>query len=171
MNTCKSFGFMVDKDVPWRITADIASEEMLNAASRYGFSSTDSILNRMYNYRIKQNYNSFKDNIDLMAQATIQDFIFTEECLDGSLRQKRLQANTDLSNVSDMDYLKLYLKMRLREEENKLTEYEQQVIQSNMLAEARTSVSTAIFKVEIFLNRPYDLSGSLTDKLKQLNGD
>ena len=41
VNTCNSFGFMVDKNVPWRITADIGSKEMLDAAANYGLPTTD----------------------------------------------------------------------------------------------------------------------------------
>ena len=170
VNTCKSFGFMVDKDVPWRITADLASVEMLNAASRYGFSTTDSVLNRLFNYRINQNYLSFINSLNTMAVQTIADYFFVDECQDGSLKQKRAVANIDLTKVTQEQYLKIYLKMRMREEEIKLSEYDYKIIESNMISEARENRTRAIFKVELFLSKPYELSGSLTDKLRKLNG-
>ncbi|MFZ8934397.1 MAG: hypothetical protein ACO2ZP_10910, partial [Bacteriovoracaceae bacterium] len=170
VNTCKSFGFMVDKDVPWRITADIASQEMLKAASRYGFLTTDSILNKLYNYRIKTNFNTFKNLLNRMSIETAQDFFYVKECKDGSLKQAREALNLDLSKNTDEQYLKLYLKQRLREEEIKLSNYDHRVIESNMIAQSKTSISTAIFSVELFLSQPWKLSGSLTEKINKLNG-
>ena len=58
LNTCRSFGFMVDQEVPWRIVADIGSQEMLNEAATYGFSSTSSILVDLFSYRINSNFNT-----------------------------------------------------------------------------------------------------------------
>jgi hypothetical protein len=171
VNTCNSFGFMVDKDVPWRITADIASKEMLDAAANYGFLTTDSILNRMFNYRVSQNYLSFKTMINSMAIATASDYYFIKECKDGSLKQKRLQNKLNIENITEEEYLKIYLKLRFREEEVKLQLYDQLIIETNLLAEANKSVTTALFKVELFLSQPFDLSGSLSDRLRQIYGE
>ena len=105
-----------------------------------------------------------------MAVQTIADYFFVDECQDGSLKQKRAVANIDLTKVTQEQYLKIYLKMRMREEEIKLSEYDYKIIESNMISEARENRTRAIFKVELFLSKPYELSGSLTDKLRKLNG-
>ena len=36
LNACNNLGFMVDKNNPWRLVADIASGEMIEAAKQYG---------------------------------------------------------------------------------------------------------------------------------------
>jgi hypothetical protein len=171
VNTCNSFGFMVDKNVPWRITADIGSKEMLDAAANYGLPTTDSILNRMFGYRISQNYLSFKRMINNMAIATASDFYFIKECKDGSLKQKKLNNQLNIENIKEEEYLKTYLKLRLREEEIKLQRYDHIIIEKNLIAESKKSITTALFKVELFLSQPFDLSGSLTDRIKQIYGE
>ena len=105
-----------------------------------------------------------------MALTLIEDFFFVGECGDGSLKQQRVVGNPDLTKVTQEQYLKLYLKMRMREEEIKLSEYDRMVIEKNMLSEAQANRTRAIFKVELFLSKPYELSGSLTERIKQLNG-
>ena len=171
VNTCNSFGFMVDKNVPWRITADIGSKEMLDAAANYGLPTTDSILNRMFGYRMSQNYLSFKRMINNMAIATASDFYFIKECKDGSLKQKKINNQLNIENIKEEEYLKTYLKLRLREEEIKLQRYDQIIIEKNLIAESKKSITTALFKVELFLSQPFDLSGSLTDRIKQIYGE
>ena len=47
LTAARSFGFMVDLDVPWRLVADIGSSVMLSA-SRYGASTTDDVLNQYF---------------------------------------------------------------------------------------------------------------------------
>ena len=48
VNTCDTYGFMVDYNVPWRIVADIGSDAMLEAARQRGFSNVESILTQAY---------------------------------------------------------------------------------------------------------------------------
>ena len=48
LNACRSFGFMVDKNIPWRLVADIASPEMLGYAAQYNMQATNRIINIGY---------------------------------------------------------------------------------------------------------------------------
>ena len=125
----------------------------------------------MFGYRISQNYLSFKRMINNMAIATASDFYFIKECKDGSLKQKKLNNQLNIENIKEEEYLKTYLKLRLREEEIKLQRYDQIIIEKNLIAESKKSVTTALFKVELFLSQPFDLSGSLTDRIKQIYGE
>jgi len=44
----KKFGFFIDKFVPWRLTADIASSPMLRYSNRYGANSERAVLNNYF---------------------------------------------------------------------------------------------------------------------------
>ena len=45
LNACNSFGFMVDVNIPWRITLDIGHEDVVeNLLKPRGYNSTDSLL-------------------------------------------------------------------------------------------------------------------------------
>ena len=48
MKNCLKHGFMIDKNVPWRICANIGSQEMLLYMLKYGV-TTDTIFNEYYN--------------------------------------------------------------------------------------------------------------------------
>ena len=48
LNAAAQFGFMVDKNIPWRLVADIGSNEMLQYARRYRLNTTGRILNIGY---------------------------------------------------------------------------------------------------------------------------
>ncbi len=48
VNLCRSYGFSIDKNVPWRLVADIATSEMLEYAKKYGYYNTDSILGNAF---------------------------------------------------------------------------------------------------------------------------
>ena len=47
VNTCDTYGFMIDYNVPWRIVADIDSEIMRQVASRYGYINPYDLLGRV----------------------------------------------------------------------------------------------------------------------------
>ena len=44
VNAAATYGFMVDKNVPWRLVADIGSSPMIEYATRHRFFSTDEVL-------------------------------------------------------------------------------------------------------------------------------
>ena len=47
-NAAIKHGFLIDKNVPWRLTADIGSSAMLRYAAQYGKASASQILNRYF---------------------------------------------------------------------------------------------------------------------------
>jgi hypothetical protein len=44
----RTYGFSIDKQVPWRLVADIASPQMLNFATSYGPNTEEEVLNNYY---------------------------------------------------------------------------------------------------------------------------
>ena len=44
LNACDSYGFMVDISAPWRLVADLDSVAMQGYAARYGYTSTDAVI-------------------------------------------------------------------------------------------------------------------------------
>lgn len=48
LESAKRFGFFIDKNVPWRLVADLGSQVMLTYAKRYGANSTDEIHQSFY---------------------------------------------------------------------------------------------------------------------------
>ena len=51
---------MVDKNVPWRIVADIGSPTMMKYAAKYKIYGTTHLLTTAYTYAHNINFNNFK---------------------------------------------------------------------------------------------------------------
>jgi hypothetical protein len=60
-DAARRFGFMVDKNAPWRILADLGSSIMHDYYLRYGFRNIDDLFNRGYNIAYKTDINSLKN--------------------------------------------------------------------------------------------------------------
>mgnify|MGYP001187209304 CR=1 FL=1 len=60
VNACANYGFMVDRHIPYRLVADIASGPMLSYAQVYGAASTDEVLIAGYSTAHRQYFSQFK---------------------------------------------------------------------------------------------------------------
>jgi len=167
VQACRTFGFMVDRNVPWRLVADIGSTPMLEFAAKFGFGSTDFILGSGYKFVHIPYFNNFKYFLlDLYNKARLPSFIDYEECNGVSVPTIITPATytiEQLSNIyGDEYFLKLYCKVRFVEEESHFEDYEKEMLiddtielfQSNGLAQ-----SLGVF--ERILNKPFDYRGSL----------
>jgi len=64
--SAKNFGFMVDRNAPWRLVADLSSPKMKEYISRYGFwSSTDEMVEKYY-------YKSYLLDIQMMKAYMVE---------------------------------------------------------------------------------------------------
>ena len=119
LNVCRSYGFSVDMNVPWRLVADIGTPEMIQYARRYGFLSTDSVLAMAYTPSYRTYYENFK-NIMLELYNTVKsDYIEVEYCQDGTTRNKVVRPveytrDTLSETYSERQFLEFYMNLRIR---------------------------------------------------------
>jgi hypothetical protein len=169
LNTCRSYGFMVDQNVPWRLIADIGSQPMLEYARNYNSNSTDQILVKYYQSAHYSYYNNFSQQLltmynDIKPRAIIK----LSEC-NNKTKIKRVRPQeyktTEILKESygQDDFLMLYCKLRFSEEESQYTDQEKNTIMKDTLQLSKTkSTNTAIEQFERFLNETLDYQGSLS---------
>jgi len=168
LNICRSFGFMVDLDVPWRLVADIGSEQMLEYARNYDFNTSSEILTFCYqsaHYKYSQNFT--QNLLDIYDFFKPKYIINKEECK-GSTRIIRLKPN-NYSNIESVykEYnkekiLNLYCNIRFSEEETRYSDNQKNNILINITDIYRKKgFNTAISEFESFINLPFDYQGSL----------
>lgn len=168
LNTCRSYGFMVDQNVPWRLIADIGSQPMLEYASNYNSNSTDQILVKYYQSAHYSYYNNFSQQLltmynDIKPRAIIK----LSECNNKTkiirVRPQEYKTTEILKESYGQDnFLMLYCKLRFSEEESQYTDQEKNTIMRDTLQLSKTkSTNTAIEQFERFLNETLDYQGSL----------
>jgi hypothetical protein len=169
LNTCRSYGFMVDQNVPWRLIADIGSQPMLEYARNYNSTSTDQILVKYYQSAHYSYYNNFSQQLltmynDIKPRAIIK----LSEC-NNKTKIKRVRPQeyktTEILKESygQDDFLMLYCKLRFSEEESQYTDQEKNTIMRDTLQLSKIkSTNTAIEQFERFLNQTLDYQGSLS---------
>jgi len=168
VNAAATYGFMVDKNVPWRLVADIGSSPMIQYATRHRFFSTDEVLLRAYQKAHSSYYTDFKRRLLNMYNFVKPKVIqHTEECGGRTImRQKRpknYQSVSYLKSIYPESYfIKLYCKMRFEEEESEFTENERRLLVDDVLEIAASqNTHIAINQFETILNKTFDYQGSL----------
>ena len=170
LNTCRTYGFMVDENVPWRLVADIGSQPMLEYASRYGLSNTNSILTVCYQPAAFSYYQTFTQEMyNMYYTLKPSNIIKIEHCNDGSTIINKLKP-TEYKNIAMLEkkygqesFLMLYCKLRFMEEESQYTKEDKNIIIKDILAMSKKkSRYFAISKFENFLNKTLDYQGSLS---------
>jgi len=174
INTCRTYGFMVDKDVPWRLVADIGSQPMLEYAGKYGMKDTNNILYNCYEPASYSYYNSFTQRmLDLYYTIKPKRIIEVSECK-GKTKINRIKPkeykNTQILQESygQESFLMLYCKLRFTEEETQYTEDQKNIIIKDILQISKSeSENYAIDHFERFLNKTFDYQGSLSYYVKE----
>jgi len=168
VNAAATYGFMVDKNVPWRLVADIGSTPMIQYATRYRFNSTNQVLNFAYSNAHLSYYNTFKARLLNMYNFVKPRFIqYTEECNGRTImRRKKPENYQSLSRLEDLYpesyFIKLYCNIRFEEEESEFTENERRLLVDDVLEVAKArNAAKAISQFEVILNKPFDYQGSL----------
>ena len=175
LNACRSYGFSVDANIPWRLVADIGSSEMVNYARNIpqcSYMSTDGILGLAYTPAHKQYFQNFRNILMSFYMAASRprlerDYAQEYECIvKQSLTQPERYTNELYTQVfDDLAMLELYMNIRLIEEtECALTAHQKQRLQGDIrnLALVR-SIEDAVDIFESIIGQTYNYSGSLTD--------
>jgi len=167
LSACANYGFMVDRHIPYRLVADIASAPMLSYAQAYGAPNTDAVLGSAFSTAHKTYFNNFKEIM----------FNFYERN-----RLRRIRRHTYVNNASrlithepvtytldslpqkynDLYFLQLYCKLRFAEEESTFSPPQQERLIRQTLSLAKVNLDRALDSFEIILNKPFDYRGSLT---------
>jgi hypothetical protein len=173
LNTCKSYGFLVDQAMPWRIVADIGSSAMIEYAAKYNKGSTDSIL-RSYG-KAYASFADFKENMLYLYNLVKQkSFLETEECngqtLSRTVRPLTYTINQLDAKYTQLDFLKIYYQLRFDEEETVFTDYEKYSLVSDSVQIYNSKgLSHSLIAFERIINKPFDYRGSLSYNKIQLD--
>ncbi|HBY68134.1 MAG TPA: hypothetical protein DEG69_10475, partial [Flavobacteriaceae bacterium] len=153
--------FMVDKDIPWRLVADIGSSQMLAYAAAYDMGSTNQLLSMAYVYAHDLYFNKFKRFLIDLYNLSKQTVFTTSTCKDGSLRVARAEPQT-IGQIDNFYALELYCKIRFIEEESHFTATERFQLMDDVMEMARIDFNAALYSFERILNKTFDYSGSLS---------
>ena len=173
LNACKSYGFSVDINNPWRLVADIGSTAMLQYASAYGYNTTNAILNVGYS-EAQRTFMPIMTTILLeIYTSSRRQYNIIERCQDGSTIPKivdpiRYSFSDVESLMSETDVLKLYMAIRMVEDETVLTEQQENNIMIRMKQLYRLKgLMPTVREFEAIIASTYNESGSLTDLVKR----
>jgi hypothetical protein len=173
LNACRSYGFMVDKNIPWRIVADIGSPEMLEYGAAYKLSTTDRILNIGYTRADYIYYQKFRMYLHRLYKLVKLDKIPVVEKCNGRLKTTYVipdsYSEEKLSNIfDDKKVLKFLFEIRMNEEPKKFSESEQKRIMRDCLSIYDSiGPSRASIVFERIINHPFDYNGSLSYIMKR----
>ena len=168
LNACNSYGFMVDRAIPWRIVADIASSPMLKHAANHGVGSTELILGRAYLRTHQVYYPKFKFwLLQLYNKVASRGTVLIEDC-QGRTKSKIVESQKYTAKSLQKKYpesyfLELYCKIRFLEEESKFNAFEKNdLIDDTIELYLTKNLSDALNKFERIINKPFDYRGSLS---------
>ncbi len=170
VNTCDSYGFMIDYNAPWRIVADIGSEGMLEIAKRYGFVSVQHILKDNYNAASKRGLQILgKTLFDLYNYIKKDKYYETSTCADGTTKRKTVKpesytAPAFFEKYTGGYFYGVYIDLRLQEERPDMPQYERTNIRREQMHRLMSTGDTASIhtRFESFINKTFDKRGSLT---------
>jgi len=167
LNACRSYGFMVDKLVPWRLIADIGTSECLEYSANYGYVTTDQILLQAYSRTDLIFFNNLKFYLINLYNNNSNTYTEDYDC-NGIRRTRYIQrSKIDVSTfdsiMSEQRLLKFYMMLRMTEEDKILTDNERLKMVNDTLGIYRTKgLSAALNRFERIINQPFDSSGSLS---------
>ena len=169
LNACRSYGFSVDVNNPWRLVADIGSDEMLKYARKYGYTNTDAVLKGAYIGSHKSFMATFR-NILLEIYNSSKKVFSEIQCVKGVFAKSNIiipveYSTTNLNSlISNAQLVDLYSTIRFVEDEtifyeNDIHDVKRHLQQLTILRGA----SAAIREIEILIAPTFNESGSLTD--------
>lgn len=171
VNTCNSYGFMIDRMVPWRIVADVGSHPHKSAifdyAENYGFNTTNDIIFKGYVPIYFEYYGRFKNQMLSLYNSIKKTFSVLHEC-DGSVLTERVTPLSytleDLEELyTEADFLRMYLQIRFAEEESHFSKDAQSLIIDDSLEVLATrGINASLNIFERILNKTFDYNGSLS---------
>jgi len=170
LNACRSHGFMVDRNIPWRIVADIGSAPMMAYAAQYGFTSTNQILFSHYTPASDYFFANLK-RILWTLYGRVKPRIIIETSQKGmrvapKLRHPMTYNAPEDIQISDQELLKFYFNIRFLEEESTFTDNEKSIMIDDLIEVYHTSPTLALSYFERILNKTFDYRGSLSYIIK-----
>jgi hypothetical protein len=168
LTACGNFGFMVDRNTPWRLVADIGSANMLQYAERYGVYSTDGVLVAAYARAYKNCLTTFRSilyNMYMKLKRPQYSRYVEVDSLGGkvvTVTPKRYKPEDYLLEFSDSYFLSLYCKIRMVEEESSFSEAQKYQLIDNTRELAQIDQARAINTFETIVNKTFDYNGSLS---------
>ena len=174
LNTCKTYGFMVDLEVPWRLVADIGSQPMIEYASRYNSNNTNQILTNYYQTAHYSYFNSFTDSMLSLYNNLKPNIIIENEDCNGRTKTKTYKPEEFASsaklkdNLGDDRIIEIYCKFRFSEEENLYNQEQMNtLIRDTIQISKIQNPSAAISNFENLINKTFDYQGSLGYYIRQ----
>lgn len=167
LNACRTYGFMIDKNVPWRIVADIGSSEALEYSIQYDLVSTDNILATVYEETEIFFFNKLKFYILNLYNQTVTTFAEPYDC-NGVQRTRyvkipQININSFDSQITDAQMLKFYYQLRLMESDKKLSNSQKiRLLDDCMQLYSTFGLTRSMNRFVKIICQPFDSVGSLS---------
>lgn len=168
VNAASSYGFMIDRNNPSVLVADIGSAEMLKFAERYKLLTTDTVLKsayvpahancllqlrevlfKIYNkYKVKRysTYVNISPNKSRSVTVTPRNYSY-----------KQFE-----NEYNDSQMLNLYCQFRFLEEESEYTDGQKFRIADDTIELSKNNLNDALAAFELIINKTFDYRGSLS---------
>ena len=166
LNAANSYGFMVDIAQPWRLVADIDSVSMREYQASYGLTSPNQTLLQNFEYTHLEYYNNFINYIITYYNLIKPPFFQVLEECNGKVAKNNIApneytVNTALQEYGNKYFIKWYMMLRFKEEENMFSEQEQKnIINIVFSLERNYSLTKALNYFEKIINPTIDYRGS-----------
>ena len=179
VQACNNNGFMIDRNAPWRLVADIRTPGMRVRAGAYiGPSpSTSIMLQNYYTQAGPQYYGAFKQRLLSLYNSVKKSVIILEDtCTTKTIKDFVVPQAYNLKSLQEEYpeeyFLRLYFNLRFEEEESSYSEAERESMIRDLISLYYTTrVNTAIIIFERILNKTFDYLGSMTYIMKARNGE
>lgn len=167
LNACRSYGFMVDKLIPWRLVADIGTSECIEYSKKYGLFNTNNILTDSYGRTDLIFFNKLKFYLLNLYNQNAKTYAESYDC-NGIAKTRyvtipKITINQFDKIISEERILKLYFKIRMLEEDKKLSKAEEMKLVNDCLQIYKSkNLSFSLDRFETIVNQPFDSVGSLS---------
>jgi len=172
VNACNSCGFMIDRQIPWRLVADVGNPEYLTlfVSPWIGARTKQTMFNKLYNPAHEDYYRAFKYYLLKLYNGSRRRRVRKTEYCQNSGRQIQYMINsrsyeqeTFADLIPEEYFLKIYFQIRFMEEECLFTEQqEQNIIQeiTNLYVADPDKLNVWLFLFEFIINKTVDYIGS-----------
>tara|TARA_Y100001937_G_C7131938_1_gene337988 strand:+ start:1210 stop:2475 length:1266 start_codon:yes stop_codon:yes gene_type:complete len=170
VNTCDSYGFMVDLNVPWRMIIDLNSTAAIEAASRYiDVATADQTLFYYYQNSSRVNYSFFKKTLLDLYMNIRKNYAQIFECqvsrkLVPSVISAQAYTLEQLTKKYDEQYfIDFYTRLRLFEERRELDSEKINKIVDDQISffNSNGDYERLFVYLESQINKTFDKEGSL----------
>lgn len=167
LNACRSYGFMVDKLIPWRLVADIGASECIEYSKKYGLFNTNNILTDSYGRTDLIFFNKLKFYLLNLYNQNAKTYAESYDC-NGVVKTRyvtipKITIDQFDKIISEERILKLYFKIRMLEEDKRLSKAEEMKLVNDCLQIYKSkNLSFSLDRFETIVNQPFDSVGSLS---------